>query len=360
MTDRYKDDTKSGSATGERERRQKRVLPKPLLRLLVILAVIIIAVVVIVVVARNAIRSGESTEYQAYMDSVAGILEESDTVGAELVEMLTNPGDTNRTEVQSRLDGFVSSGEQLQVQAEALEAPKDLVDSGIHQFFLLVMSFRKTGMTELKPALMNALEVEDTDVTAEGISRALYYLTNSDFLYKEVFVPRAKDLLAKKELAGVTVPASQFFSDPDLASNAQVLDILAGLESTGNLQAVHGVALDKVVAMPDDKEIKAGGTFNLTAIDELAFEVTVENQGNTDEKNVKVTITLLSSESPDPQKVVAEIPLIKAKQKAKVTVQGISPSPYGEVAVLKVKAGPVPEEKYSGNNQIEANVIFKL
>ncbi|MBN1320669.1 MAG: hypothetical protein JXA87_07510 [Thermoleophilia bacterium] len=360
MTDRYKDDTNSGSATGERERRQKRVLPKPLLRLLIILAAIIIAVVVIVVVARNVIRSGESTEYQTYMDAVAGILEESDAVGVELVEMLTDPGDTNRTEIQSRLDGFRASGEQLQVRAEGLEAPNDLVESGIHQFFLLVMSFRKTGMTELKPALMNALEVEDTDVTSEGISRALYYLTNSDFLYKEVFVPRAKDLLAKKELTGVSVPTSQFFSDPDLASNAQVLHILAGLESAGNLQAVHGVELTKVLALPDDKEIKAGGTFNLTADDELAFEVSVENQGNMDEKKVKVTITLLSSDSPEPQKVVEEIPLIKAKQTAKVKVQGVTPTPYGEMAVIKIEAGPVPDEKYRKNNVIEANVIFKM
>jgi hypothetical protein len=360
MTELDRDDTNSELTTGERKRRQKRVLPKPLFRLLVILAAIIIAVVIIVIAARSAIQSGEAADYQRYMTAIADILKQSDAVGAELEEMLTTPGDTNRTEIQSRLDSFVSTSEQLKVDAEAIEAPKDLVEGGVHQFFLMVMSFREKGVSELKPALMNALEVEDTEVTSERISYALYCLVNSDFLYEEVFIPKTTDILTKKELTGISVPTTKFVSDPDLASSRSVLNILEGLKSTGNLQAIHGVALTKVVAIPDNKEITAEGTFNLTASDELAFDVTVENQGNMDEKNVKVVITLLSSESSEPQKVVTEIPLIKAKKEVTTKVSGINAAPYGEVAVLKVKAGPVQDEKYSENNVIEANVIFKL
>jgi len=360
MTDRDKDDTYSDSATGERDRRQKKGLPKPLLRLLLVLAAIIIVVVVIVFTARSAIRSGEAADYQKYMTAVADILERSDVIGAALTELLTSPGDTNRTEIQARLDAFVAESEKLQVEAQGLEAPKDLVDQGIHQFFLLVMNFRQTGTAELKLALMNALEVEDTEVPSEQIAHALRYLTNSDFLYKEVFVPKTTSLLAEKQLTGVSVPSTSFISDPDLASSTEVLDVLARLKSTGNLQAVHGVALDRVVAMPDDKEITAGGTFNLTLTDRLTFVVTVENQGNMDEKNVPVVVTLLASGSAEPQKVSTEIPQIKAKAKVTVEVKGLNPSAYGEVTVLHVEAGPVPDEKYRDNNWLEADVIFKL
>jgi hypothetical protein len=360
MTDRDRDDTYSDLATGERRRRQKKVLPRPLLSLLLVLAAIIVVVVVIVFVARGAIRGGEAADYQKYMAAVADILERSDVVGDALTELLTSPGDTNRTEIQTRLDAFVAESEKLQVEAEAVEVPKDLLEQGIHQFFLLAMSFRQTGMAELKLALMNALEVEDTEVPSEQVAHALRYLTNSDFLYKEVFVPRTAGLLAEKELTGVNVPSTSFVADPNLASSAEVLDILARLKSTGNLQAVHGVALDKVVTMPDNKEITAGGTFNLTSTDELTFVVTVENQGNMDEKNVPVVITLLASGSTEPKKATVEIPQIKAKAKITVEVTGLNPTPYGEVALLHVEVGPVPEEKYSKNNWIEANVIFKL
>jgi len=360
MTDLDRDDTHRDLVTGERNRRQKKVLPKPLLRLLLVLTAIIIVAVIIVFAARAAIRSGETADYQNYMTATADILERSDEVGAALTDLLTDPGDTNRTEIQTRLDGFVAQSERLKVETEALDAPKDLVDNGIHQFLLLVMGFRQAGMAELKLALMNALEVEDTEVPSEQISHALRYLANSDFLYKEVYLPRATSHLTEKELTGVNVPTTTFFPKPDLASGAEVLSMLAGLKSTGNLQPVHGVALNKVVAMPDNKEITASGTFNLHSTDQLSFLVTVENQGNMDEKNVPVVITLLTTGSTEPQKATATIPQIKAKAKITVEVKGLNPSPYGEVALLHVEAGPVPEEKYGDNNWIEANVIFKL
>jgi hypothetical protein len=112
--------------------------------------------------------------------------------------------------------------------------------------------------------------------------------------------------------------------------------------------------------MPDEKEIAAGGTFNLTSSDELAFLVTVENQGNMDETDIPVTISLRSSQSAEPQVVTFEITALKAKTEIEVTVEGLNPTPYGEVALIRVEAGPVPEEKYSDNNWLEANVIFKL
>jgi hypothetical protein len=213
-------------------------------------------------------------------------------------------------------------------------------------------------VADLKPSLMAALEVQETEVAAEQISHSLYYLVNSDFLYKEVFKPDAAAVLQKKELTGVIVPSSEFFSDPDLASEKKVLDMLAELRSTGNLQAIHGVAVTKVVALPDEKEITPGGTFNLNSTDSLVFAVTVENQGNMEEKNVPVVVTLTVGE--DVQKKTVEITSIKAKKEVTIKIEGLNPTAYGSVAQLVVKAGPVAEEKYADNNVVKAKVIFKL
>jgi hypothetical protein len=344
MTDRDIDDI-SYDSTGERNRRQKKKLPKPLLRLLLILAAIIIVVVVIVVVARGVIHGD--------------ILKRSDQVGADLGQLLQNPGDTNRSQIQTRFDKFVVDSDALEVEAKALEAPKDMVEQSVHQMFLLVMSFRQIGVSSLKPAIMNALDAQETKVAVEQISHALAYLVNSDFLYDEVFVTRSRALLQEKQLTGVTVPPTDFVSDDAITSAANVLDMLAVLKSTGDRQAVHGVAISKVVAMPDQKEITAGGTFNLTASASLTFVITVENQGNQDEKNVPVLITLQVGTA-DPQRVTVEIPQIGAKEEATIEVQGINPTAYGEVAVFRVKAGPVQGEKYTENNSVKATVIFKL
>jgi hypothetical protein len=360
MNNRDSDDSLFEPATGERRRRPTLKLPKPVIRLILFVVAIVVIVVIVVVSARGCSSGGDAADYNRYMLAVADILEQSDATGAELAQVLTTPGDTNRTGIQTKLDSFISTCEELEVKAQGLNAPKDLLgDSAIHQIFLLVMNFRQQGVSELKPAIMGALEVQDAEVPSEQILNALYYLTTSDFLYAKVFLPRMAEILTQRQLTGILAPSSQFLPDPNLASKTEVLNVLAGLKSTGVLQAVHGVALKKVNAMPDDKEISAGGTFNLTSSDQLAFVVTVENQGNMDEQDVPVTITL-TSESAAPQEVTVQIPEIKAKTETDISVEGLNPTPYGEKALIKVKAGPVPEEKYSDNNSLEAYVIFKL
>lgn len=358
MTNLDRDDTRFVLDTGERTRRPSRKLPKPMIRLLLFVAALIVLVVIIVLAARGCSSGGDAADYNRYMLAVADILERSDVVGADMSKLLTDPGDTNRTNIQTKLDSFIATCEQLEVEAQKLETPKDLHD--VNQMFLVVMNFRQQGVTELKPAIIGALEVQDTEVPAQQMQHALYYLTSSDFLYAEVFVRKTTTILGEQEISGVLVPTSQFLTDLNLASKNEILAILGRLKSTGVLQATHGVALKKVVAMPDDKEITAGGTFNLTMSDELTFVVTVENQGNMDETDVPVVISLRSSGSAEPVEVSMKIPSIKANTEIEVPVEGLDPAEYGEVALLRVEVGPVQQEKYSDNNWIEADVIFKL
>lgn len=343
-----------------RKRRQRKLLPTPLLRLIVALVVIIVVVVVIVVAVTSTRGDGDSADYQKYMASVSAIVKQSDAIGADLTELLSTPADTSRKEIQTRLDGFASKSVQLEEQAKELEAPKALIEKNIQQFFVLVMTFRREGLESLEPSLMNALEVEDTEVAAEQIAEALQYLTNSDFLYATVFLKGATDLVKEKSLEGVTVPSSKFLDEPDLASKAAAQEIISQLKSTGSLQAVHGVSVAKVVAEPDSQQIKNGQTYNLTASDELAFLVTVENQGNMDEKDVPVVVTLGTENGGEPQKVTVTIPELKAGEEVTAEVTGLNATDYGEQAALTIECGPVPGEKVKTNNLLEATVIFKL
>jgi hypothetical protein len=359
MTDLNTDDSYD-QLTAKRKRQPRKMLPERLLRLLLAIAAVAIVIVVIIVVATTASNSSDTAGYQRYMTTIGGILERSDAVGAQVVKLLTEPGDTTRKEIQTRLDQAISASEKLKTEAAAVEVPEELLKHNVHEFFLLTMHFRSKGLTNLKPSLMNALELQDVDVPAEQISRSLTYLSNSDFLYQEVFLPRAADVLTVKKIDGVSVPSTRFLKDPDLASRSRVQEFLAVLKGIESLQAVHGVAITKVLVSPDDKQITAGKTHNLSSSDELAFLVTVENQGNMAEKEVPVVVTLVSPDKTEPQKVTVTIPELKSKEELTVTVKGLNPTTYAEVAALKVEAGPVKDEKYTDNNVIEAKVIFTL
>ncbi len=356
--------------------RRKKGLPKPLIRIGGFALGLVALLLIIIFSARACAQGGEARAYADYMADVQEIVTASDDVGAQLAALLLNPGDISRADVQTRLEGFITECSSLEEQAMKLSAPNDIVEKGVHQMFVLVMTFRTMGTTSLKTYLLSALEVEDTTATtappagttaptvpavgsAEQIMYSLRYLTTSDFLYKEVFEARAAQILTQKGIGGVTAPTSQFMSDPEIASSSQVQAILTALKTTGNLQAVHGVALVSVTAMPDNKLIAQGGTYDLTASEGLMFTVAVENQGNMDEAEVPVTITLASATTPQ-QIMTVTVSSMKAKASTSINVEGLNPTTYGEVADLTVTVGPVKDERYAANNTLTAKVIFKL
>jgi hypothetical protein len=345
-------------AEEERRREGKRGSSAPFIRLVLVLGGIIAIVLVGGYLIRDWLHERELNTYSAYAQSVTDILERSDEVGRDMSELLLNPGDSTRKDVQTKLDQYVATSTKLTEDAKAIEAPTDLIEA--HQWFVATMQLRQRGLENLKPALMNALEVESTEVAADQISRAMLLLVLSDVTYEEFFVTRASQVLAERQIEGVRIGTTDFVTDSSLSTRDKILAILTVLKSSDTLQSIHGVALKEVEALPAEKIIEAGGTYNLASTDELRFVVTVENQGNESEKDVPIEITLSSATSAQPQIVTVKITELKAKELKKVTVSGINPSDYGEKALLKVKVGPVPEEKIEANNVLEAYLIFTL
>jgi type IV pilus biogenesis protein CpaD/CtpE len=367
----------------DRNRRKKGKLPKPVVRIGGSLLVFTAVLLLIIFSARACARSGEEGAYQNYVADVQQIVAASDEIGKQLTTLMVSPGDISRSEVQARLEGFVSQCDSLEQQAQQLSAPKSMLSGTAQQIFALVMHFRATGMNQLKTYLLSALELEDTSGAAiapavvgattttvasatvsaigstEQIMNSLRFLTTSDFMYKEVFEVEVAKLLAERAINGVTVPSSQFINDPELASTSKVNKIVAAMKTTGNLQAVHGVALKAVMEMPDSKQIAQGSTYDLTQSAGLSFVVTVENQGTMDEIGVPVTIELVSK-STKQQSVTGKIATLKAKGTETITVAGLNATAYGETATLKITVGPVKGERNWDNNTLTATVIFRL
>jgi hypothetical protein len=345
-------------AEEERRREGKRGSSAPFIRLIVVLGAIIAIVLVGGFLIRDWLNQRETNTYEAYTQQVSDILERSDEVGRDMSDLLLNPGDSTRKDVQTKLDQYIATSTKLTDDAKALESPSDLKEA--HQWFVATMQLRQRGLENLKPALMNALEVQDVEIAADTISRAMLLLVLSDVTYEEFFAKRASQVLQERQIEGVRIGTTDFVTDSSLASKEKIKQILTTLKSSDTLQSVHGVALKEVEALPAEKIIEAGGTYNLASSDELRFVVTVENQGNMSEIDVPVEVTLSIPSSATPQIVTIKITELKAKEIKKVTVSGVNPTDYGEKALLKVKVGPVPEEKIEENNSLEAHLIFTL
>jgi hypothetical protein len=118
---------------------------------------------------------------------------------------------------------------------------------------------------------------------------------------------------------------------------------------------IHGVELQRAVFMPDGLEIGTDKHYELRASVSQTIVVTILNQGNAVERQVPVTVILSSPPSPEQKKTV-KVPEIKAGETVEVQISGLDIREYSGVTVT-VEVGPVPGERYLGNNSISARVI---
>ncbi len=345
-------------ADEERRRDDKIRSSQPYVRFALIVVVILGVVVAGGLLIRSRLQAREVAAYQSYMSQVADIVTRSNDVGAKLSTLITAPGNATRKDVQTKLDQFNKSVAEQTVAVLALNPPGNLRDA--HEWLTASMRIRERGMAEFSPSLMSALEVLDTDVPSDQISRAMQKFVLADVAYSEFFASEATGVLRAKNVSDVKIVAADFLADDDLASKSGVVKWLTALKSTEELQAIHGVGLIKVVAKPAEKSITNGGTFDLPSSDQLRFLITVENQGNMAETDVPVTLRLQGPNSVQPQIVSIKIPDIKAKESKEVEIKGVNPTDYGEKALLKIEVGPVPNEKNLDNNSLEAHVVFVL
>ena len=214
-------------------------------------------------------------------------------------------------------------------------------------------------MAEFSPSLMSAMEVLDTDVPSDQISRAMQKFVLADVAYSEFFASEATGVLRAKNVSDVKIVAADFLADDDLASKSGVVKWLTALKSTEELQAIHGVGLIKVVAKPSDKSITNGGTFDLPSSDQLRFLITVENQGNMAETDVQSHSGSKGQQRPAPDREHQDT-RHQSQGVQGSGDQGRQPNRLRRKGLLKIEVGPVPNEKNLDNNSLEAHVVFVL
>lgn len=345
-------------ADQERKREDKLRSSRPYVRFAVIVIVILGVVVAGGLIVRNQLQSREVATYRSYMAEVADLVTRTNDVGAKLAALITAPGDATRKDVETRVNQYTKSCADLTADAGALTPPKALQDA--HQWLIASMKLRERGLVEFLPSLMSALEVQDTDVPADQLSRAMLKFILADVAYSEFFAAGATGVLTTRGISDIKIVSANFLQDDNLASKSGVVEWLTDLKSAEQLQAIHGVGLIKVITKPSDTEITPNGQFSLSSSDQLRFLVTIENQGTMSETDVPVTLRLQGPNTSQPQIVSVKIPDIKPKESKEIEIKGVHPTDYGEKALLKIDVGPVPNEKNLDNNSLEAHIVFIL
>ena len=330
----------------------------PLLRLVALVVFVIFLVVVFGLLIQSCASSSKKDRYANYMGDVEKIGTQSAANGKLVATTLTTNG-LSIAQVQSRLRAIAEQERQNVRQAEDLNPPGRLRDESRHVIDALAL--RVSGIDGLANAFQKAAASESED-DATLLAQQANRLLASDVVWDDLFRDPAITQLEQDGVSGVNVPDSNFVPNAELvtaASMALVLERLRGASTGGTPTGLHGTNIVAVKAQPNDQTLVQGELNTVTATTELAFEVIVEDSGDSQEVGIPVTLTIEQGTG-NPIVKTQKIDVINPGEQVTVRFEGLGEVRFATQTTLKVDVAPVLGEANKDNNSAQYTVIFSL
>ena len=177
----------------------------------------------------------------------------------------------------------------------------------------------------------------------------------------EMASSRAMTSLCNVWISGVTIPSSQFVANRDLMtarSMSLLLTRLRGTTTGGTPTGIHGTNIVDVKTLPGGQTLSQTETNTVVATTGLAFVVTIQDSGDSQEVGIKVTLTIQK-----PQGAIVRtktLALINPGQTKSVTFGDLGQVPFAQKTTVRVDVATVPGEHNTDNNKASFPVIFSL
>ena len=354
----------SGRRKPSLSRRMRTVGPTPSRRrgpapVLIILAVIV-AFVFCWVFGRGCSgnqAAKENEKLRTYTSTVNKLIQRSAAIGDQFDKLRNNVKDQTKAEVSRNLTQMVSDLTDISKQLGKVQVPKNAQDINLR----LESSFedRAGGVHKFHVAILDVLDKKNTETASSVMSQGMMDLVLSD----ELALRFRQELDAKLKAAKMTfekVADSVFVPKQGDALTAGVNEYISSISGTETGNELHGVAVAQYSASPARVDRTESGVSILPYSKNFTVKVAVENQGNQDEEDIPIVVTLTTSPEGTPQKKTMKIAKLAPKESATVVIEGLKPATGEDKEnTIKIKAGPVPNEKVLENNSVEFSFIMR-
>jgi hypothetical protein len=340
--------SRPGRRPGPPRRPQRQQI---LLRRALALGIGLLILILIVLGVRGCLNARKHRALSDYARNVSQIVEETDQTSKSFFGKLSNPGKLSVTEFVAEVNADRSAMDNYLARVNALDTPGDM--GGAQDTLKLVYELRDAAMTKIADKMSTALGDAGSKKATEAIARQMRVLLASDVLYSSLTRPEIDGVLADNGIEGDDVPKSEFLPEGtkwlDEGAVSAALGSVSG-STAGATPGVHGLGL--VSTSVNGTELSAEGATAVAAEGTPEVEVQVQNQGESTENGVTVSVTVDGGST-----VQQDISSIEAGETASVTIP-LTPAPKGE-ATLEVEAEPVPGEQVSENNEATYTVTFE-
>ena len=295
--------------------------------------------------------SADVQQSQQESDAVFGLLRKGTSSGQSAVDL------------QNNINGFRAEAAKLAERAKNRSVPGEL--SGANRYLVDTLQLRADGLGSIARLLPTALGDQGAGNAIRQIAAQNRLFDASDVLFTQRYLPQTFTAIKDQGLAD-NIPIPDVLSHPkgflpsiDWLRPTSVASQLTGTASTTSSAAtpgLHGTGLVAVTVQPSGKALSTAGTTDIPATKGISFDVQIQNQGQNDEKNVVVKVTI--SGAGKPVSVEQQIDTIAAGETKTVSVPLPSLPPTGRPVTITVLTKPVPGEKKVDNNKQIYQAIF--
>jgi hypothetical protein len=309
----------------------------------------LIVLILIVLGVKGCLDARANRELSDYARNVTQIVEETDQTSEAFFGKLGDPGTLSVTEFTAEVDADRSAMDNYAARVDGLSAPGDM--SRAQSALELTYQLRGSAMAEIANKISTALGDAGSAKAIAGITRQMQKLLAADVVYATIVRPEINRVLEANGVEGSDVPESVFLPEGtkwlDESAISTALGSISG-SSGGATAGVHGLELTGVSI--NGTELSEEVT-SVSAEETPEVEVTVENQGESTENGVNVTVSV------DGTELQGSIETVGAGETASTSIS-LTPTPSGEVS-LEVKVDPVPGEQVTENNEASYTVAFE-
>ncbi len=306
--------------------------------------------ILLVLAVRGCLDARKSRALSDYAADVTQIVDETEGRSKSFFDRLTDQGELSVTDFVDQVNADRSAMDSYAARVDGLDAPGDMSEA--QTALELTYDLRRSAMTEIAEQMSTALGDVGSEKATAAIAAQMRKLMGSDVLYASAVQPEINGVLAENGIEGKDVPGSVFVPDGttwlDEAAVSAALASVSG--ATGGATAgVHGLGLFSTSI--NGTELSSESTTEVSAEETPEVEVQVQNQGESTENGVSVSVTV------DGNTIHQIISSIAAGETSSVTIP-LTPAPKG-TATLEVEVQTVPGERVSENNEASFTVDFQ-
>jgi hypothetical protein len=312
----------------------------------------LILLILIVLGVKGCLDARANRALKDYARNVTQIVEETEKTSKTFFGKLEEPGKLTVTDFVNEVQADRSAMDNYASRIDGLSAPGDM--SRAQTNLEVVYELRSSAMGEIADKMSTALGDAGADKAVASIAKQMQKLLAGDVLYETVVRPEINGVLESKGIEGSEVPKSSFLPDTEWLEESKIAEALGSVSgaSTGTASpGVHGLGLVGV-GLNGTELSEEGTTVALGSEETPEVEVSVQNQGESTENGVSVSVSVDGGNT-----LQQDISSIEPGETASVTIP-LTPAPEGTVT-LEVEVETVPGEEFSENNEASYTVTIE-